>query len=187
MRVLESLSAQRLELRRSLEAAIDEISPQARTLQLDRERRFDRDLRDRLAAMGVWGLGTPESLGGSGGDTVDQVVALEVLGRKCASMAVYGVVSCLVTRMLRDFGSAHQKKEWLRPLLGGTKQGAFCLTEEGGGTDILANTKTTARRQGDAARPETDRSACRRHCDCAHGPPPPRWHRGQRRSSPPLR
>jgi acyl-CoA dehydrogenase len=149
MRVLESLSAQRLELRRSLEAAIDEISPQARTLQLDRERRFDRDLRDRLAAMGVWGLGTPESLGGSGGDTVDQVVALEVLGRKCASMAVYGVVSCLVTRMLRDFGSAHQKKEWLRPLLGGTKQGAFCLTEEGGGTDILANTKTTARRQGD--------------------------------------
>jgi len=149
MRVLENLSPRHLELRSSLEAAIDEVSPQARTLQLDSEKRFDRELRDRLATMGVWGLGTPESLGGSGGDTVDQVVALEVLGRKCTSMAVYGVVSCLVTRMLRDFGSAQQQDEWLRPLLGGTKQGAFCLTEEGGGTDILANTKTTARREGD--------------------------------------
>ncbi|MEP7300192.1 MAG: acyl-CoA dehydrogenase family protein [Caldimonas sp.] len=150
MRVLETLSPRHAELRRSLEAAIDEVSPQARTLQLDREKRFDRELRDRLAAMGIWGLGTPESLGGSGGDTLDQVIALEVLGRKCASMAVYGVVSCLVTRMLRDFGSAQQKEEWLRPLLRGTKQGAFCLTEEAGGTDILANTKTTARRNGDA-------------------------------------
>jgi acyl-CoA dehydrogenase len=149
MRVLENLSPRHLELRSSLEAAIDEVSPQARTLQLDSEKRFDRELRDRLATMGVWGLGTPESLGGSGGDTVDQVVALEVLGRKCASMAVYGVVSCLVTRMLRDFGSEQQKAEWLRPLLSGSKQGAFCLTEEAGGTDILANTKTTARREGD--------------------------------------
>jgi acyl-CoA dehydrogenase len=149
MRVLEHLSPGHLELRRSLEVAIDEVSPQARTLQLDREKRFDRELRDRLATMGVWGLGTPASLGGSGGDTVDQVVALEVLGRKCASMAVYGVVSCLVTRMLRDFGSVQQKEEWLRPLLRGTSQGAFCLTEEGGGTDILANTMTSARREGD--------------------------------------
>lgn len=149
MRVLETLSPHHAELRHSIEAAIDEVSPQARTLQLDREKRFDRELCDRLATLGVWGLGTAEALGGSGGDTVDQVVALEVLGRKCSSMAVYGVVSCLVTRMLRDFGSAQQKDEWLRPLLRGAIQGAFCLTEEGGGTDILANTKTTATREGD--------------------------------------
>jgi acyl-CoA dehydrogenase len=148
MRVLENLSARQLELRRSIEAAVDEVSPRDRMLRLDREKKFDREARDRMAALGVWGLGTPESLGGSGGDTVDQVVALEVLGRKHASMAVYGVVSCLVTRMLRDFGSAKQKEEWLRPLLRGEKQGAFCLTEEGGGTDILANTKTTAVRHG---------------------------------------
>ena len=144
MRVLENLPAHHLELRKSIEAALDEVSPRDRMLRLDREKQFDREARDRLATLGVWGLGTPETLGGTGGDTVDQVVALEVLGRKHASMAVYGVVSCLVTRMLRDFGSAQQKQEWLRPMLHGEKQGAFCLTEEGGGTDILANTKTTA-------------------------------------------
>jgi acyl-CoA dehydrogenase len=149
MRVLETISARHLELRRTIEAALDEVSPRERMLQLDRDKRFDREARDRLAAMGVWGLGTPQPLGGSGGDTVDQVVALEVLGRKHASMAVYGVVSCLVTRMFRDFGSAQQQEMWLRPLLRGEKQGAFCLTEEGGGTDILANTKTVARREGD--------------------------------------
>ena len=149
MRVLENLSTRHLDLRKSIEAAIDEVSPRERMLRLDREKKFDREARDRLAGIGVWGLGTPESSGGSGGDTVDQVVALEVLGRKHASMAVYGVVSCLVTRMLRDFGSAQQKEEWLRPMLHGEKQGAFCLTEEGGGTDILANTRTNAERHGD--------------------------------------
>lgn len=148
MRVLENLSPRHLELRRSIEAAIEEVSPRERMLRLDREKRFDREARDRLAAAGVWGLGTPEALGGSGGDTVDQVVALEVLGRKHASMAVYGVVSCLVTRMLRDFGSAGLQEQWLRPLLRGEKQGAFCLTEEAGGTDILANTKTIATNKG---------------------------------------
>jgi acyl-CoA dehydrogenase len=149
MRVLEKLSPRHLELRRNLESAIDEVSPLDRALRLDRDKCFDRELRDRLAAVGVWGLGTSAALGGSGGDTVDQVVALEVLGRKATSMAVYGVVNCLVTRMLRDFGSPQQKEQWLRPLLRGSKQGAFCLTEEAGGTDILANTRTTAARAGD--------------------------------------
>ena len=149
MRVLEKLSPRHLELRRSIEAAIDEVSPQDRMLRLDRDKRFDREARDRLAEIGVWGLGAPEALGGRGGDTLDQVVALEVLGRKHASMAVYGVVSYLVTRMLRDFGSVQQKAEWLHPLLRGSKQGAFCLTEEGGGTDVLNNTKTTATLDGE--------------------------------------
>lgn len=149
MRVLESLTPRHLALRHSIEMAVDEVSPRERMLRLDRQKRFDREARDRLASMGVWGLGTREDLGGSGGDTADQAVALEVLGRKHASMAVYGVVSYLVTRMLRDFGSAQQKEHWLRPLLAGKKQGAFCLTEEGGGTDILANTKTRATREGD--------------------------------------
>lgn len=148
MRVLENLSTAHLELRRSIEAAVDEVSPRDRMLRLDREKKFDREMRDRLAALGVWGLGATELLGGIGGNTIDQVVALEVLGRKHASMAVYGVVSCLVTRMFRDFGSVQQKEEWLRPLLRGEKQGAFCLTEERGGTDILANTMSTATLNG---------------------------------------
>lgn len=145
-RVLENLPAQQLELRGRIESAVDAVSPLPRALELDRDKRFDRELRDELGRQGFLGLGLPAEEGGSGGSTVDQAVALEVLGRKATSMAVYCVVSFLVTRMLRTFGTPEQKATWLQPLLQGRLQGAFCLTEEEGGTDILANTRTTARR-----------------------------------------
>jgi alkylation response protein AidB-like acyl-CoA dehydrogenase len=145
-RVLENLAAAQLDLRGRIEAVVDAASPLPRALELDREKRFDRELRDALAAAGVLGLGIPAPEGGAGGTTVDQAVALEVLGRKATSMAVYCVVTFLVTRMLRTFGTPKQKETWLRPLLQGRLQSAFCLTEEAGGTDILANTRTTAQR-----------------------------------------
>lgn len=149
MRVLEHIDARHLDLRVRLEAAIDEVSPLPRALALDREKRFDRELKTRLGELGVFGLAAAPADGGAGGDTVDQVVALEVLGRRATSMAVYCVVSFLVTRMLASYGSAQQRKTWLAALLQGTMQGAFCLTESAGGTDILANTRTAATKQGD--------------------------------------
>lgn len=149
MRVLEHIDARHLALRGKLEAAIDEVSPLPRALALDREKRFDRELKTRLGELGAFGLGAAPADAGSGGDTVDQVIALEVLGRRATSMAVYCVVSFLVTRMLGSYGSQPQKKAWLAGLLQGKIQGAFCLTESGGGTDILANTRTTATKQGD--------------------------------------
>jgi acyl-CoA dehydrogenase len=147
--VLEHIDARHLALRGRLEAAIDEVSPLPRALALDREKRFDSELKAQLGELGAFGLAAAPADGGSGGDTVDQVVALEVLGRRATSMAVYCVVSFLVTRMLASYGSGSQKKAWLAGLLQGRIQGAFCLTESAGGTDILANTRTTATKQGD--------------------------------------
>lgn len=145
-RVLERLTESQQALRRRLEALVDTTSPLPRALALDRDKCFDTALRDALAQAGVLGLGLPREAGGSGGSTVEQAIALEVLGRKTASMAVYCVVSFLVTRMLRQFGTPSQQLAWLGPLLQGRAQAAFCLTEEAGGTDILANTRTTAER-----------------------------------------
>jgi alkylation response protein AidB-like acyl-CoA dehydrogenase len=147
--VLEHIDGRHLALRGKLEAAIEEVSPLPRALALDREKRFDRELKARLGELGAFGLGVASADGGSGGDTVDQVIALEVLGRRATSMAVYCVVSFLVTRMLGSYGSEQQKQTWLAGLLQGKLQGAFCLTESAGGTDILANTRTTATKQGD--------------------------------------
>lgn len=153
VRVLEHIDPWHLALRGRLEAAIDETSPLPVALALDREKRFDHALKARLGEIGAFGL-VASADGGSGGDTVDQVIALEVLGRRAMSMAVYCVVSFLVTRMLGSYGSDRQKKAWLAGLLQGKIQGkikgAFCLTESAGGTDILANTRTTARKQGAA-------------------------------------
>ena len=125
-RVLEHLTDAQRALRQRVETVVDAVSPQPRSLALDRDQWFDTALRDALAEAGVLGLGLPEQEGGSGGSTVEQAVALEVLGRKAASMAVYCVVSFLVTRMLRHFGSAAQRSAWLPRLLQGRAQAAFC-------------------------------------------------------------
>jgi acyl-CoA dehydrogenase len=149
MRILERLDAKRLQWRAQLEEEIGKTSPLALALELDRRKEFDLTLHGRLSELGVFGVGTPKEEGGSAGDAVDQVVALEVLGRLATSMAVVCIVNFLNTRLLRQYGDAAQKAEYLKPLLRGEKQGSFCLTEIGGGTDVLASIRTRAERTSD--------------------------------------
>src|SRR5690606_12392300 len=97
-----------------------------------------------LSELGILGVGVAEELGGSGGGAVEQVVVLETLGRKATSMAVFMVVHFMITRLLRENGSEAQKRDYLAPLMKGEIKASFCLTEAGGGTDILAAMKTKA-------------------------------------------
>jgi acyl-CoA dehydrogenase len=149
MRVLEQLDEKRLQWRAQLEEEIGKTSPVAHALELDRRKEFDLALHKRLGELGVFGVGTPIADGGSAGDSVDQVVTLEVLGRLATSMAVVCIVNFLNTRLLRQYANATQKAEYLKPLLRGQKQGSFCLTESGGGTDVLASIRTRAERTSD--------------------------------------
>jgi len=166
MRVLEQIDAKRQSLRADIETLVDTVSPVARSLELDKNKLFDEELRKAITAAGILGLGTPEAKGGSGGNTVDQVIALEVLGRKSASMAVFCVVGFLVTRLLREFGSAEMRESLLKPVIRGEKQASFCLTEAGGGTDILANTKTTGIRNDDGWRLDGEKTWVSGAADC---------------------
>lgn len=97
----------------------------------------------------MWGLGVDEDYGGSGGGNIEQLIALRTLGNLSTSTAVFCVVQFLVTRLLKDNASDGQKKEWLAPLASGQKKASFCLTEAGGGTDILRAMKTRARKTDD--------------------------------------
>jgi len=133
MRILERLNADRLAWRSRLEEAINEVSTLPRALDLDRRKQFDDALHARLAELGVFGLGTPREDGGAGGDTIDQVVALETLGRRATSMAVFCVVSFLVTRMLRHYGTSAQKDRYLAPLLQGSSKGPSALPKVAAG------------------------------------------------------
>lgn len=135
--------------RTALEGTIDRVSPVERAQKLDNAKQFDAELHQALAALGVMGLGVPEAHGGSGGDALEQVIALEVLGRKATSMAVFMVVHFMITRLLRDNGTPEQQRRYLAPLAAGEIKASFCLTEAGGGTDILAAMKTRAERDGE--------------------------------------
>lgn len=148
LRQLASLTEEQEMLRQALEGTIDRVSPVARAQKLDNAKQFDTELHAALSELGVLGIGVPEELGGSGGGAVEQVAVLETLGRKATSMAVFMVVHFMITRLLTENGSDAQKRDYLTPLTKGEIKASFCLTEAGGGTDILAAMKTRAVRDG---------------------------------------
>lgn len=146
---IAKLSEEQEMFRDALEGLIDRVSPVEKVQQLDNAKQFDRALHQALAGLGVTGVGIPESLGGSGGEATEQLITLEVLGRKATSMAVFMVVHFMITRLLRDYGTPEQQARYLTPLLKGEISASFCLTEAGGGTDILTAMQTRATREGD--------------------------------------
>lgn len=126
--------------------AINKTSPPDRVARLDAAKTFDAELYSLLAGLGVWGLGVDEEDGGAGGTNIEQLIALRTLGNLSTSTAVFCVVQFLVTRLLKDNANDEQKRTWLRPLAAGEVKASFCLTEAGGGTDILRAMKTRARK-----------------------------------------
>lgn len=141
---LAKLTEEQEMLREMLERTVERVSPVSRAQKLDNAKQFDAGLHAALGELGILGLGVPEELGGSGGGATEQVAVLEILGRKATSMAVFMVVHFMITRLLRENGSEEQRRTYLAPLIKGEIKASFCLTEAGGGTDILASMKTKA-------------------------------------------
>ena len=59
-----------------------QVAPVQRVQALDNRKAFDFELHQALAEVGAWGVGVDESLGGSGGGPVLQVLTLEMLGQR---------------------------------------------------------------------------------------------------------
>ena len=124
-----------------------ELAPSAASR--DEEERFDRDLFDKMAALGLLGIPWPETYGGIGADYLSYIIAVEEISRVCAAMGVtMSVQTSLVSWPIYTYGTEEQKERYLRPLAEGTKIGAFALTEPGSGSDAAAM-KTTAVQDGD--------------------------------------
>ncbi|MDF2464293.1 MAG: hypothetical protein K0Q43_2528 [Ramlibacter sp.] len=141
-----SFSEEQVLFEDTLIKAINKTSPPERVARLDAAKTFDAELYALLASLGVWGLGVDEEDGGTGGTNIEQLIALRTLGNLSTSTAVFCVVQYLVTRLLKDNANDEQKRKWLRPLAAGEVKASFCLTEAGGGTDILRAMKTRARK-----------------------------------------
>ena len=146
---LNDLDDDQIVFRDALEKIVRKTSPLDKTQKLDNEKRFDAELHRALAEFGATGLGVPEEESGAGLSSVEQVITLEVLGRLATSMAVFFVIQFMTTRLLSHYGSDPQKTKWLGPLARGEIKASFCLTEAGGGTDILTSMRTKATRTDD--------------------------------------
>ncbi len=124
-----------------------EIKPLAE--ELDEEERFPEKSIPKLARYGFMGIPFPKEYGGAGGDYLTYAMAVEELGKVCATTAV--VVSAhtsLCAGPIYYFGTEEQKQKYLVPLAKGEKIGAFGLTEPSAGTDSSMQ-QTTAVLDGD--------------------------------------
>lgn len=124
-----------------------EVAPTA--AERDEEERFDMELFQKMAELGLTGIPWPEEYGGIGSDYLAYVIAVEELSRVCASTGVtLSAHTSLAGWPVYKFGTEEQKQKYLRPMAEGTKIGAYGLTEPASGSDAGAM-KTTAKLDGD--------------------------------------
>jgi alkylation response protein AidB-like acyl-CoA dehydrogenase len=125
-----------------------ELRPQAD--RIDKESRFPREIIAKMAELGFLGIPFEEEWGGAGGDNLSYMLAVEEIGRVCAStgLTLAAHVS-LGTYPLWRYGTPEQKEKYLRRLVTGQMLGAFGLTEPNAGSDA-GGTQTRAVRDGDS-------------------------------------
>ncbi|QQZ09237.1 acyl-CoA dehydrogenase [Heyndrickxia vini] len=124
-----------------------EVAPTA--AERDEEERFDREIFDKMAELGLTGIPWPEEYGGIGSDYLAYCIAVEELSRVCASTGVtLSAHTSLAGWPLYKFGSEEQKQKYLKPMAQGEKIGGYGLTEPGSGSDA-GGMRTTARLEGD--------------------------------------
>lgn len=130
------------------EFAEKEIAPRAE--EIDETDQFPADLFRRMGELGILGLPFPEEYGGSGGDYIALVLAMEEIARISGTMAIIlDAHTSLCCEPIYLFGTEEQKRKYLVPLARGEKIGAFGLTEPQAGSDAGA-IRTRAVRDGDS-------------------------------------
>jgi alkylation response protein AidB-like acyl-CoA dehydrogenase len=77
--------------------------------QLDEKEEFPVENLKRLAELGLMGVVIPDEYGGSGMDTISLAIALQEVGRGCASTAVTSSVNNLVAQGINAFVFEEQK------------------------------------------------------------------------------
>ncbi|WP_010099487.1 acyl-CoA dehydrogenase [Ornithinibacillus scapharcae] len=124
-----------------------EVEPTA--AERDEEERFDREIFDKMAELGLTGIPWPEEYGGIGADYVSYVIAVEELSRVCASTGVtLSAHLSLASWPIYKYGNEEQKKNFLYRLATGEALGAYALSEPGAGSDV-ASMRSTAKLDGD--------------------------------------
>ncbi len=108
---------------------------------------WSRDVWKQLAEMGLLALQVPEEHGGMGAGAVETMLAMNAFGRALL-LEPYLSSAVLATGLVRELGTAAQKKALLPGLAGGEIIAVPAHGEEGSRHD-LEEVATTATRSGD--------------------------------------
>ncbi len=143
-----TLSPQHEEIRRTVrDFAEREIAPVVD--EMERRGEFPTEIIRKAAGLGLLGVPYPESIGGTGLDSLAYAITVEELSRVSGSVGI--IVSAhtsLGCAPLFSAGTPEQQERFLRPLASGEKLGAYGLTEAEAGSDSRG-TRTRAHRDGD--------------------------------------
>ena len=130
------------------EFAQAEIKPVAD--ELDRAKKFPREIVDKMAEMELFALPFSEEYGGTGDGYLAYAIAVEEISKASGSVGITFAAHCSIgTYPIYLFGTEEQKQHWIPRLASGKALAAFGLTEPDAGSDA-GGTRTTAVEDGDS-------------------------------------
>ena len=128
------------------EFAINEVRPISP--KIDKDSIFPEENIKKMSELGLMGIPWDQKYSGTGMDIRALVIAIEEIGKECASTAATMMAhTSLGTAPIAIFGNDSQKKKYLPLLATGEIIGAFGLTEPEAGSDA-GNTQTRAIKNG---------------------------------------
>lgn len=117
--------------------------------QIEDTGNYPKELLDKMAKAGFYGIKTPLQYGGQGSDYVSYVITMEELARASAVTTIWASApNSLGGGPLMLAGTPEQLEKYLTPVAKGDKIIAFGLTEPNAGSDA-GGTTTTAVQDGD--------------------------------------
>ncbi|TCZ53372.1 acyl-CoA dehydrogenase family protein [Roseicella aquatilis] len=152
-----ALSPEIDEIRQRVRAFVEEriIPLESDPASYDEHENIARPLLERLRAearaQGLWALGMPRERGGGGLPMVGLAACYEEMNRSIFGPVVFhgAAPDDGNMRLLNMVGTEAQKERWLQPIIDGTVQSSFVMTEPDGCGSDPSMTYTRAERRGD--------------------------------------
>jgi alkylation response protein AidB-like acyl-CoA dehydrogenase len=113
-----------------------EITPYA--ADWDEQSYFPREVYSKLGEVGLMGMTTPETYGGTMLSRLNGALVYEELARGEMATAVGLSVHNMVAGSLARYGSSEQKERWQTKLASGELLAAFSLSESSAGSDAAS-------------------------------------------------
>ncbi len=126
--------------------AQEQVAPVA--VELDRTGQFPAELLKQAHKLGLLNLTIEEAYGGGGVGWVEAAIVGEELAAGCAGFTTAANANELALTPLDLAASDEQKQKFIAPIAKDGGLAAFCVTEPGAGSDVVAM-RTRATKHGD--------------------------------------